>query len=109
MIRLTHRLASTEECITRVHAATAQDVNNAVRAAKAALMRPSWKLLPGTERGRLMNKLADLIESKKELLASIEAWDNGKNYFKDISSHKKNPKYSLKSWKENVTDKFTLR
>jgi aldehyde dehydrogenase (NAD+) len=34
-------------------------------------------LLSGTERGKLMAKLADLIEAKKELLASTEAWDNG--------------------------------
>jgi hypothetical protein len=25
-----------------------------------------------------MNKLADLMESKKELLATIDAWDNGR-------------------------------
>lgn len=33
--------------------------------------------MPATDRGRLMAKLADLIEENKELLASIDAWDNG--------------------------------
>jgi acyl-CoA reductase-like NAD-dependent aldehyde dehydrogenase len=77
VIRLAYNFARTEACIAKVHAATAQDVDKAVHAAKAALMRPSWKKLPGTERGRLMSKLADLIELNKEILASIEAWDNG--------------------------------
>lgn len=30
-----------------------------------------------TERGKLMTRLADLIEENKELLATIDAWDNG--------------------------------
>jgi aldehyde dehydrogenase (NAD(P)+) len=60
-----------------VHAGSAKDVDTAVKAAKAALNNPSWKLLPGTDRGILMSKLADLIEANKEVLASVEAWDNG--------------------------------
>jgi len=68
---------STESRIAAVQSASEQDVDKAVQAAKAALKHPSWKHLPGTDRGRLMTKLADLIESQKELLASIEAWDNG--------------------------------
>jgi aldehyde dehydrogenase (NAD+) len=60
-----------------VHAGSAKDVDAAVKAAKAALNNPSWKLLPGTDRGILMGKLADLIEANKEVLASVEAWDNG--------------------------------
>jgi aldehyde dehydrogenase (NAD+) len=72
-----YNICSTEATIAEVHAGTAQDVDTAVKAAKAALVHPSWKLLPGTERGILMGKLADLIEANKEVLASIEAWDNG--------------------------------
>ena len=60
-----------------MHAGSAKDVDTAVKAAKAALNNPSWKLLPGTDRGILMGKLADLIEANKEVLASVEAWDNG--------------------------------
>jgi aldehyde dehydrogenase (NAD+) len=63
--------------IAEVHAASAKDVDIAVQAAKAALINPSWKLLPGTERGILMNKLADLIEANKEVLAAVDSWDNG--------------------------------
>jgi aldehyde dehydrogenase (NAD+) len=63
--------------IAEVHAGSAKDVDIAVQAAKAALIHPSWKLLPGTERGILMNKLADLIEANKEVLAAVDSWDNG--------------------------------
>lgn len=41
------------------------------------MVDPSWKLLPGTERGILMGKLADLIEANKEILAAVDSWDNG--------------------------------
>lgn len=50
----------------------------AVKAARKALNHPSWKLLPPTERGTLMLKLADLVEQHKETLATIETWDNGR-------------------------------
>ncbi|KAL1606852.1 mitochondrial aldehyde dehydrogenase [Paraconiothyrium brasiliense] len=72
-------MKSTESKIAEVHAASAEDVDKAVQAAKAALVHDSWKQLPGTDRGILMAKLADLIEENKELLATIDAWDNGKH------------------------------
>lgn len=61
-----------------MHCATAEDVDRAVLAAHKALKDPSWKRLPATDRGTLMMKLADLMEQNKELLATIDAWDNGK-------------------------------
>ncbi|KAL4876738.1 aldehyde dehydrogenase domain-containing protein [Aspergillus karnatakaensis] len=71
---------ATDSAIATVHAASASDVDRAVNAAKAALVDPSWKKLPGTERGQLMSRLADLMEKNKELFATIDAWDNGKPY-----------------------------
>ncbi|KAI9371971.1 aldehyde dehydrogenase domain-containing protein [Aspergillus egyptiacus] len=71
---------SDESEITSVHAAGEEDVDIAVKAARKALKDPSWKLLPPTDRGNLMLKLADLIEQHKETLATIETWDNGKPY-----------------------------
>ncbi|KAJ5232388.1 hypothetical protein N7468_005344 [Penicillium chermesinum] len=71
---------ATDKPIATVHAASAEDVDKAVDAAKAALAHPSWKLLSATERGQMMARLADLIEQNRELLASIDAWDNGKAY-----------------------------
>ncbi|KAI9037589.1 aldehyde dehydrogenase [Aspergillus affinis] len=71
---------ATDKPIASVHAASADDIDLAVKSAKAALVHPSWKLLPPTERGQLMGKLADLIEKNRDLFASIDAWDNGKPY-----------------------------
>ncbi|KAM6525281.1 mitochondrial aldehyde dehydrogenase [Fusarium falciforme] len=71
---------ATEKEIATVHAASADDVDKAVKAAYAAFRAPSWKKLPPPERGILMNKLADYIEQRKEIFATSDAWDNGKTY-----------------------------
>jgi aldehyde dehydrogenase (NAD(P)+) len=66
--------------ITSIHAASAQDVDKAVKAARAALNNPCWRDLPGIDRGKLMNRLAQLIEDNRATLATIETIDNGKPY-----------------------------
>ncbi|KAK4123797.1 aldehyde dehydrogenase [Parathielavia appendiculata] len=71
---------TTEEEICSVFAATADDVDTAVTAARKAFKDSSWKSLSGTERGALMTKLADLIAHHAETLATIECLDNGKPY-----------------------------
>jgi aldehyde dehydrogenase (NAD(P)+) len=70
----------TAEEITSVYAASEKDVDTAVKAARAALNNPTWRDLPGVERGKLMNRLAQLIEDNREILATIETCDNGKPY-----------------------------
>ncbi|KAK8118778.1 aldehyde dehydrogenase [Apiospora kogelbergensis] len=69
-----------EEAICDVEAASADDVDKAVKAARAALNHESWRDLSGTDKGALMHKLADLVEAEKDTLATIETWDNGKPY-----------------------------
>ncbi|KAK8011402.1 aldehyde dehydrogenase [Apiospora arundinis] len=69
-----------EEVICEVEAASADDVDTAVKAARAALNHESWRELSGTDKGALMFKLADLVEAEKDTLATIETWDNGKPY-----------------------------
>lgn len=49
----------------------------AVTAARNAFKDPSWRDIAPADRGELMFKLASLVEKNKELLASIETWDNG--------------------------------
>ncbi|KAJ5920146.1 hypothetical protein N7516_011004 [Penicillium verrucosum] len=71
---------ATEEEITSVQAATAEDVDKAVRAARAAFEGEEWQNIVGTARGKLMHKVADLVESQQHVLATIEALDNGKPY-----------------------------
>ncbi|KAI1200504.1 aldehyde dehydrogenase [Nemania serpens] len=71
---------SNEQDICSVEAGSPEDVDKAVAAARAALNHESWRDISGTERGRLMFKLADLAEQEKEVLATVETWDNGKPY-----------------------------
>lgn len=54
-----------------------EDVDRAVRAARSAF-EGTWRRMPGAERGRLMVRLADLVERDVETLAEIEVRDNGK-------------------------------
>src|SRR5450755_148730 len=65
--------------ICQVAEADAADVNKAVKAARAAFNGP-WRKMSGSERGRLLNKLADLIERNAEELARLESLDNGKPF-----------------------------
>ncbi|KAF6800977.1 aldehyde dehydrogenase C922.07c-like protein 1 [Colletotrichum sojae] len=74
---LTDTNRSTEQKIASVQAASEEDVDRAVKAAHAALRHESWKGISATDRGALMYKFADLIEQNKEVLATIDAWDNG--------------------------------
>lgn len=72
--------SSTEQEICSVYAASVRDVDTAVKAARKAFRDPSWKRLSGTERAVMMYRLADLVGQNAELLATIEALDNGKPY-----------------------------
>jgi aldehyde dehydrogenase (NAD+) len=69
---------STGEEICQVAEADAADVNKAVHAARAAFEHGPWRKMPASERGRLMNRLADLIEKHADDLARLESLDNGK-------------------------------
>jgi len=71
---------SDESEITSVYAASADDVDKAVAAARAAFEDPSWRDISGTERGDYLFKFSRLIDEHKETLATIETWDNGKPY-----------------------------
>ena len=55
-----------------------QDVEFAVVAAKRALDNPEWRDMTQTARGRLLFKLADLIEQHAGRLGELETHDSGK-------------------------------
>src|SRR5215472_9946661 len=69
---------ATGEVICQVAEADKADVDLAVKAARKAFEQGPWAKMNASERGRLLNKLADLIESHKEELAALESLDNGK-------------------------------
>jgi aldehyde dehydrogenase (NAD+) len=69
---------STGEEICQVAEADAEDVDKAVRAARAAFEHGPWRRMRASERGRLLSRLADLVESHADELARLESLDNGK-------------------------------
>ncbi|KAA8572323.1 hypothetical protein EYC84_002948 [Monilinia fructicola] len=71
---------SDETEIASVYAASAEDVDTAVKAARAAMRNPEWRDLSPTDRGSLMIKLSSIITEHTDILATIETWDNGKIY-----------------------------
>ncbi|MGQ4618858.1 phenylacetaldehyde dehydrogenase StyD [Nocardia sp. R7R-8] len=68
---------ATEAELVTVAAATAEDVDQAVAAARTQL-EGEWGALPGVTRGRILNRIADLIERDADILARLEALDIGK-------------------------------
>jgi aldehyde dehydrogenase (NAD+) len=68
---------ATGEVICKVAEGDKADVDLAVKAARGAFEGP-WSRMVPSERGRLLHKLADAIESHKEELAALESLDNGK-------------------------------
>ncbi|KAF4960042.1 hypothetical protein FSARC_10573 [Fusarium sarcochroum] len=71
---------SNGKIIIPVEAASSADINRAVTAARTAFNNPEWRDLAPADRGVLLSKLADLVEKDREILATLEAWDNGKPY-----------------------------
>lgn len=69
---------STEETITEIYKATEEDVDLAVQSAKTAF-ESHWSTANPEFRGRVLFKLADLIEKHSDILAGIESMDNGKS------------------------------
>jgi aldehyde dehydrogenase (NAD+) len=61
----------------RIASGTAEDVDAAVKAARAAF-EGAWGKLTATERGRLLVKLASAVEAHADELAALESRDNGK-------------------------------
>ena len=74
---------ATGEVLTQIAAASSADVDRAVEAARRALEdRDSpWRKLSASERGRLIWKLADMLEKNIDEFAELETLDNGKPIF----------------------------
>ncbi len=69
---------ATECVVAEVAEADANDVDRAVTAARAALESGPWRLMSGAQRGRLLSRLARLVEANSEALVALEAVDAGK-------------------------------
>ena len=69
---------ATGDVLAQVAEGDRADVNRAVTAARNAFESGPWRRLTASERGRLIWKLADLMESHAEEFAQLESLDNGK-------------------------------
>ena len=68
----------TGEVWAKIAKGNAQDVTRAVQAAKSAFEAGSWAKMRPTERGKLLVRLAEIIEREAARLGALEVRDNGK-------------------------------
>ncbi len=66
----------TGAALCEIPRSTAEDIELALDAAHAA--KAAWGRTSPAERAVVLNKIADRMEEKLELLATVETWDNGK-------------------------------
>ncbi len=69
---------ATGEVLARVAEGDREDIDRAVKAARAAFEKGPWRKLTASERGRIIWKIADLIEEHLEEFAQLDSLDNGK-------------------------------
>src|ERR1700676_1448058 len=69
---------ATGEVLAQVAEGDRQDIEEAVKAARKAFDHGPWRRMTASERGRLIWKLADLLEAHTEEFAYLESLDNGK-------------------------------
>jgi aldehyde dehydrogenase (NAD+) len=67
--------------LAEVAEAREADIDRAVRAARTAFESNAWQSMAPRERGRLLYRLAELVEQNADELARIETLQNGKPYF----------------------------
>lgn len=68
---------ATEQKLTEIAAANAQDVDAAVKSARRAYDKV-WSKMPGRERGKYLYRIARIIQEKSRELAVLETMDGGK-------------------------------
>src|ERR1041384_140720 len=74
---------ATGEVLTQITEAGAQEVDQAAAAARKAFddVAGPWRKMSASERGKVLWRIADLIEKNIEELAELETLNNGKPIF----------------------------
>ncbi len=67
---------ATGEVLSKVQEADKEDIDRAVKSAKTAF--DTWSETPAATRSAILNKVADLLESRKEEFAKLETQNTGK-------------------------------
>ena len=69
---------ATGDVLARIAEGDREDIDRAVKAARAAFETGPWSKMSPSERGKRIWKIADLIDANREELAELEMLDNGK-------------------------------
>jgi phenylacetaldehyde dehydrogenase len=69
---------ATGDVLANIAEGDKEDINRAVAAARAAFDTGPWRKLTPSERGRMIWRLAELVEKHAEEFAQLESLDNGK-------------------------------
>jgi len=69
---------ATEEVLAQVAEGDSADIDKAVKSSRLAFEDGPWRRMTPSERGKLIWKLADLLEQHLDEFANIESLDNGK-------------------------------
>jgi betaine-aldehyde dehydrogenase len=70
--------------VATVSEATAEDAQRAVRAARRAFDDGPWRGTTGTERGKILHRVAELLEEQKDEVARLESLDTGKRVVESV-------------------------
>ncbi|MBJ7471968.1 MAG: aldehyde dehydrogenase family protein [Solirubrobacteraceae bacterium] len=71
---------ATGEVLASIPAGDSEDIDRAVKTARAAFENPTWANMHPATRGKLLHKLGDLILEHADELATLETLDNGKPF-----------------------------
>ncbi|MDL1902058.1 aldehyde dehydrogenase family protein, partial [Anaerolineae bacterium CFX9] len=69
---------SNNRVLAQVAQATAEDVDRAVKLAHDRFYHGAWKQIRTRERGQILQRIANLIRERQEMLAQIESRNGGK-------------------------------
>ncbi len=71
---------ATGEVLASIPAGDSEDIDRAVKTARAAFESPGWANMHPAQRGKLLHKLGDLILEHADELATLDTLDNGKPF-----------------------------
>jgi phenylacetaldehyde dehydrogenase len=71
---------ATGEVLAEIAEGDREDIDRAVKSARRAFDSGPWRKMTASERGRLIWKLADLLEANRDEFAYLESLDNGKPF-----------------------------
>ncbi|XP_012685831.2 retinal dehydrogenase 1 isoform X2 [Clupea harengus] len=100
---------ATGDLICEVEEGDKEDIDKAVKHAREAFQLGSpWRRMDASERGYLLNKLADLVERDQQILATMETINSGKlflvAYFVDLVATIKTLRYYA-GWADKIQGK----